>query len=120
MKLLTAAVDIDPDGFSWTVPGELVVAYAWCDPNLGDNHDPEHECLYVFVGLASGKATTLARVSEVDMTRAQLLEAVRDSWAGDTVTDEAIDDEAEELLRDAAPWPVGTFLRRYKDELCPA
>lgn len=121
MKLLVAAVDPDPAGWSWCVPGELVAVDAFCDLVDDPNHDPAHDCLYSFLGIASGKATTLARVAEVDHTRAQLLAVVEDSYtlAGMEVTAEELNAEADDLLADAADWPVGTLLKRYKDDLVP-
>lgn len=121
MKLLTAAVDSDPDGFTWTVPGELVTPASPCDVD-GDEHDPAHECLVAFTGLASGRGCTVARVADVDVAPAQLLEVVREHWRRlgvDAAADEARQ-EAAALLDDAAPWPVGALLRRYDDELQPA
>lgn len=122
MKLLVAAVDADPAGWNWTVVGELVVADAYCDPALGENHDSGHDCLVSFVGLASGRSTTCARVAEVDTTKAQLLEVIRANWteAGGDFDEADLRAEAEAMLADAEDWPPGTHLRRYRDGLVPA
>lgn len=118
MKLLTAAVDGDPAGWSWTIPGELVVAANLCSLDGDPNHDPDHDCRTSFIGLVSGCATTCARVAELDHDRAQLLEAIRGCWDGEG-TDEELEAEADALLADAEPFAVGTFLHRRDDDLVP-
>jgi hypothetical protein len=123
MKLLVAAVDLDPAGWSWCVPGELVsVDAAGCELAGTDVHDPEHDCMFAFVGLVSGKATTLAEVRDLDMTREQLLEVIRSDFAevGMDLTDEQANGEADQMLEDAEEWPPGTLVRRYADDLMPA
>lgn len=119
MKLLVAAVDGDPAGWSWTIPGELVLATNLCGLDDDPMHDPAHDCLFSFIGVVSGRATTCARVADVDHDRAQLLEVIRDFWAGDGA-DEEIEADADALLADAEPYAVGTFLHRRGDELEPA
>lgn len=118
MKLLTAAVDGDPAGWSWCIPGELVFAANLCDLDGDPNHASDHDCRFSFVGMVSGYATTCAQVAELDHTREQLLEAVRDFWDG-PAEDEELEAEVDSLLADAAPYDVGTFLHRRDDELLP-
>lgn len=117
MKLLTAAVDGSAAGWSWCVPGELVFAGNLCDLDGDPNHDPDHDCRRSFVGLASGRATTCARVADVDHDRAQLLEVIRAWWDIDSA--EEIEAEVDQLLAAAEPFKVGVLLHRFDDELRP-
>lgn len=122
MKLLVAALDQAPDGFTWTVVGEPVRAETWCDVIINDpeHHNDDHDCLVSFLGLGSDRACTLAEVREVGLTFVQLREVVRDCWARLNVADvheQDLVDEAEELIAEAEPWTVGTFLRRWHNQL---
>lgn len=121
MKLLTAAVDAAPGGWTWTVPGELVIAAGDCDLADDEHHDPLHECMIAFVGMTSGKATTLAEVADVDVTQAQLLNLIRDYWrrAGVEATPAEGRQEAAAMLTDAEDHPLRTTLRRYGTALRP-
>lgn len=122
MRLLVAAVDPDPAGFTWTVTGELVIAGAFCDLADDEHHDPTHECMVVFAGLASDRACTLARVADVDITRAQLRAGVRDHWrrCGVEAAPDEVEREAAAMLADAEDHRPGTLLRRYGTAMRPA
>ncbi|TGB15504.1 hypothetical protein [Streptomyces sp. MZ04] len=66
MKLLVPALDcnyrMSNADYSWTDPGEILT--------IGTNDD--------FVGLDSGRFTTLGRVTDVNVTRAQVRQKITD------------------------------------------
>lgn len=117
MRLLVAAVDADPAGWTWTVPGELVHAAAFCDLADTENHDPAHDCLFSFVGVASGRACTLAQVADLEVTREQLADIVWVRLIGTGADLTEAKAEVKAMLDAAANWPAGTRLRRHGEEL---
>jgi hypothetical protein len=124
MKLLTA-VDIDgPDDWSGTVPGELVLLGVVCakdDPEAGG--DGSCGCGRVFSGVSTGKATTAATVTEMDITREQLVEILRTAFAGPhwIFTPDDAEIFAADMIETAEVFEVGTMVRRIRetDEVAP-
>lgn len=120
MKLLTAAVDPDPVGFSDAVPGELVYLGPVCGIDEADEFgDGGCGCGRSFAGLASDRGTTLAVVADVDLTAAQLEVLVADSLrrAGWDVAEDLAHEVAADMVDAAAPFPVGTRVRRTLDRI---
>ncbi|WP_410597210.1 hypothetical protein [Amycolatopsis sp. lyj-23] len=88
--------------------------------------DPDHPicgCARSFVGFDSRQATTTAEIVESDMTPTEyvrrfhaMLLALGFADSPQLRADAAND--AMELLRVAAQWPVGTVVERRGDEIC--
>lgn len=105
-----------PGDFAAIGDGELVTLASVCDRDR-DRDDPDGGCGCgrAFVGLRNRKGTTTAVVDEMGMTRDEYLQRMRDSAieAGALGPDEDptdVDNQADELLRIAAGWPLGTVV----------
>lgn len=107
MRLLVAAAGPRAEDFAFTVPGELVRLAVACDRDRSG--DGECGCGRSFAGLSSGMATTVAVVAEVDVTREDLVAMLRSQpeWIADLA-----EDWADEMIRDAEAFDVGTYVRR--------
>ena len=120
-----------PGDFDYCVEGELVYLQDPCDR---DRRDPDGGCGCgrAFSGMSSRRATTTARVIEVDMTEDDVREALRASlvaggWLNPSFcTPELANEMVTELYEDvramAAHFPVGGVVRRRLDHcyLAPA
>jgi hypothetical protein len=104
----------DRDGdFAWTVPGEL----AYFGPVCGRDDDDECGCGRSFSGVVTGRSTTVATVTELTMTRPQLVELLAEHFVacGWSNPRKLAGDMAREILATAGEHPVGTRLRRDGD-----
>lgn len=97
MKVLVAPAGpgSEPDDFCFTVPGELVTIPVECEADEGCG------CGRSWVGLFTRKATTVAVVTDPDMTAADYLEVVADHDLG------------WKLLRIAHHFDVGDIVERF-------
>lgn len=103
-----------PGDFAAIGDGELVTLASVCDRDRG-NPDGGCGCGRSFVGLRDPKGTTTAIVDEMGMTPDDYLQRMRDSAieVGALRPDEDptdVDNQADELLRIAAGWPLGTVV----------
>jgi hypothetical protein len=124
MRLLTAVDITGPDDWCGAVPGELVLLGMVCakdDPEAGG--DGSCGCGRVFSGVSTGKATTAATVTEIDITREQLVEILRATFAGPhwIFTPDAAEVFADDMIATAEVFEVGTMVRRIRetDEVVP-
>jgi len=101
MRVLTAAIDPTPDGYSHCVAGELVI--------------PDHIGRYNWIGLTSDKGCTLAAVGEVEVdmaTYASLVAEFMPRLHLDGDPEELVGATVASVLSVAGQWRVGTRLRR--------
>lgn len=120
MKLLTAAVGTGSTDFAGTVPGELVYLAFPCarDRKAVDPADG-CGCSRAFVGLATARGTTLAIVTEVDITRDQLVDAMRDSLERHGWPTDPAEFFADDMIDDGDEYETGEYVRRHYDDLLP-
>lgn len=124
MRVLTATQLTNgamPGDYHHCVEGELVYMQDPCDMDLRDPDGP-CGCGRGFSGMSSHRATSTALVTESDLTRADVREALRSSleaggWLdplyvtaqeGDTLVNEA----RLNMARVAAHFPTGSVVRR--------
>jgi hypothetical protein len=105
--------------FCWCEEDEPVHFSSQCDGN--DTIDGGCGCQRSMSGMTTLKATTTVRVKESDMTREQYIQMLVDSYKkggwGGLIPSTEIHAEADELLRLAAAFPVGTVIEKRGDEL---
>lgn len=125
MKVLTATTETQgarDDDFVWTIEGELVWVGLVCDRDLRDPDNGGCGCGRAFSGLSSHRATTTARVSDLDLTRGDVVTAYAGylESAGYGVFAEAeLADEVDEMLEVCATWRAGEVIERRLDLLSP-
>lgn len=118
MQLLTAARGARADDFAHTVPGELVMVNPIvCDRDRNAERDQGCGCGRAFIGLTSGKATTLAVVAELDIDSDALVAIATDALAGMGYHHEDIGDLIADLIEDGQDYDMGTHLRRWIDDI---
>ncbi|GAA4996658.1 hypothetical protein WHI96_11115 [Pseudonocardia tropica] len=123
MKVLvaTALTQGERSGdYHWCVEGELV----WLPPACSrDEADPDGGCGCGrgFGGLNSRRATTTARVADLELSHADYVEALRSSLEQQGWVSEwgDVTPEADDLLACAAELQVGVVLGRRLDQLVP-
>ena len=118
--LVAAAEQTMPGDYAWTVEGELVhLPLADCDC-------PDCACSRAFVGVASLRSTSTVRVADLDISRDDYWQVIRDSlsaagWAvpGDPECPPGmnLDSYIELHLEVAENWPEGTIIERVGDQL---
>jgi hypothetical protein len=123
MKVLTATSETQgarDNDFDWTIEGELV----WIEsPCARDERDPDGGrcgCGRAFSGLSSHRATTTARVSDLDLTRDDMITAYAgylDSAGYGVFTEAELADEVDQLLDMCATWRTGDVIERRLDVL---
>lgn len=129
MRFIVATQETNGDvagDFTFCTEGELVRLDEPCDR---DRRDPEGGCGCgrAFGGLHSHRATTTARVAELDLSEADLREAIRSSLEAGGWLDprfctpelgQAMVDEAFEGGQQIAEhFPVGTVIGRRLDQV---
>lgn len=104
--------------YNYCVPGELVWVQDACDR---DRLDPEGGCGCGrgFAGLASHRATTTAQVIDAEMTRQELVLAMRTSLTDGGWPPEWAEEIADENLAMAAAFETGTVIERRLEEFWP-
>ncbi|PVZ03650.1 DUF7715 family protein [Actinomycetospora cinnamomea] len=102
--------------FHHAVEGELVRIDPPC---AADRRDPDGRCGCgrAFAGLNSARATTTARVADLPLSRADVVEALRSSLAQQGWDPAEAAQEADDLLRTVADVPVGTVYGRRLSKL---
>lgn len=105
--------------FTNTVSSELVDISTTCH----DSIDGPCGCARAFTGLDSRKATTTAEIVQRNITVAQYRDAFHRSLilaglpADDPEIRRAAEDDADQMRRLAAKWPVGTIVERRGDHI---
>lgn len=128
MRLLTAtstgqgALEND---FTFATEGELVIAGLVC---VRDEEDPDGGCGCgrSFVGLNSGRGTTMAMIREVAISEGDLrlaIEPVFRQWLPEPEDAQELKQLVEEFTAEAVElggrWPVGTLIARRLDDITP-
>ena len=123
MHVLVATRDLQctaPDDFFWGVEGELVSFPTEC------SRPQDCGCGRSFAGLSSKRATTTARVEEIDLTMGAYVQLLVADALNDVASIELDSDEAEavrqaaelaaeELGRVAATFACGTVVARCEN-----
>ncbi|MDQ7910761.1 hypothetical protein RB614_40350 [Phytohabitans sp. ZYX-F-186] len=115
MRVLVASRGDLAEDYCWTVAGELVAVVSRCE----DVQCSLCDLCVAFVGVGSARATTVARVADVAITRDAYVEALHELYVREGVectVDEARE-EAEQLLALASTLAPGALVRRHGDEL---
>ncbi len=119
MKLLVATAQTQGErsnDFHFCVEGELV----WiAEPCPSDQRDPDGGCGCgrSFAGMSSHRATTTARVAELDVDFPHYAEALRSSLKAQGYHTSVAIPLAGELSDVAARFPTGAVLERRLDEV---
>ncbi len=117
MKVLTATAQTQgqrENDYNWCVEGELV----WITPPCAtDGVDPDGPCGCGrgFAGLSSHRATTTARVRDLQLSRNDMITAVAayyESAGYAPIPAAELEYEVDEMLDIAAAWKVGTIIER--------
>jgi hypothetical protein len=119
MKVLVATAALQGmrgNDFNFCIEGELVWIGMVCST---DSRDPDGDCGCgrSFNGMASHRATTTARVAEVDLDFAHYAEALRTSLKDQGWPTRGAIPLAGELADLAESFPIGAVLERRLDEL---
>lgn len=121
MKILTATAFTQgtrSNDYNYCVPGEPV----WVqEPCCRDRRDPNGGCGCGrgFAGAASHRATTTAQVTEVDITREELILAMQTSLADGGWPPDWAAEVADDNMMIASVFAVGTVIERRLDEFWP-
>ncbi|WP_410628195.1 hypothetical protein [Amycolatopsis sp. cmx-8-4] len=94
-----------------------------CGLTHEDPDNPYCGCARSFVGITSRQTTTTAEITESDMTPAQFIARFHAGLTAMGLPNTAelrtgAANDAIELLRIAAQWPVGTVVERRGQEIC--
>lgn len=119
MKVLVATAALQgtrSDDFNFCIEGELVWIGSVCSTDRADP-DGGCGCGRSFAGMASHRATTTARVAEVELDFAHYAEALRSSLKDQGRPVQGAIPLAGELADLAAELPVGTVVERRLDEV---
>lgn len=117
MKVLTATAETQgqrDNDYNWCVEGELV----WIAPPCAtDGTDPDGPCGCGrdFAGLSSQRATTTARVSDLPLSRDDVVKAIAGYYESASYAPVPAADlnlEVDEMLDIASSWSVGTIIER--------
>jgi hypothetical protein len=119
MKVLVATAALQgmrSNDFNFCIEGELVWIGLVCTT---DSSDPDGGCGCgrSFAGMASHRATTTARVAEVDLDFAHYAEALRMSLRDQGWPTRGAIPLAGELADVADSFPIGAVVERRLDEL---
>ena len=120
MKLLAATNETQgqrPDDFMWCTEGEIVKFGTECD---GEEVDGKCGCRRSMVGVQCNKATTTMKVIQVERTREELTDALRDNYKeggwynlmGAEPAEKSIRREVEDLIRLSEGFPVGSIVEK--------
>lgn len=117
MKVLVATADtqgVRDNDYHWCTEGELVFLF---EPCATDRRDPDGGCGCGrgFAGLHSHRASTTARVAEVELSRDEYAEAIRSSLQQQGWGSRPCGHKADALAGLVADWPVGTIVERRLD-----
>jgi hypothetical protein len=119
MKVLVATHETQgqrANDFCYCIEGELVTVGLVC---AADENDPDGGCGCgrSFSGLNSHKATTTAKVKEVDLSEEDYIEALRSSLEQQGWPTEDVGELAAWLTELVASWPTGAIVERRLDDI---
>ena len=119
MKVLVATTETQgqrTNDFSYCIEGELVTVGLVC---MTDRRDPDGGCGCgrAFAGLNSHRATTTAKVKQVDLSEADYVEALRSSLSQQGWPTEDVEELADWLAQLVSEWAVGTIVERRIDDI---
>ena len=119
MKVLVATSDTQGqrgNDFSYCIEGELVTVGLVCP---ADEEDPDGGCGCgrAFAGLNSHKATTTAKVKDVELSEEDYVEALRSSLAQQGWPTEDVGELATWLVQLVSTWPTGSVIERRLDDI---
>lgn len=119
MKVLVATSDTQGqrgNDFSYCIEGELVTVGLVC---AADEQDPDGGCGCgrAFAGLNSHKATTTAKVKEVELSEEDYEEALRSSLEQQGWPTEDVGELAGWLVQLVSTWPTGSVIERRLDDI---
>ena len=119
MKVLVATSDTQGqrgNDFSYCIEGELVTVGMVC---AADEVDPDGGCGCgrAFAGLNSHKATTTAKVKDVELSEEDYVEALRSSLAQQGWPTEDVGELATWLVQLVSTWPTGSVIERRLDDI---
>ena len=119
MKVLVATAQtqgLRGNDFNWCIEGELVMVGLVC---AADRRSPDGKCGCgrAFAGLNSHRATTTAKVKDVELTPSDYVEALRSSLAQQGWPSDKAAEVAACLAQVAGSWPVGTIVERRLDKI---
>jgi hypothetical protein len=119
MKVLVATAQtqgLRPNDFDFCVEGELVTVGLVC---ATDRRDPDGGCGCgrAFAGLNSHRATTTAKVNEIELSEDDYVEALRSSLTQQGWPTSDVQELAWWLAQLVSEWPVGTIVERRIDDI---
>jgi hypothetical protein len=119
MKVLVATAEtqgLRPNDFNFCVEGELVTVGLVC---ATDRRDPDGGCGCgrAFAGLNSHRATTTAKVNEIELSEDDYVEALRSSLTQQGWPTSDVQELAWWLAQLVSEWPVGTIVERRIDDI---
>ena len=119
MKLLVATSDTQGqrgNDFSYCIEGELVTVGLVCAADE-ENPDGGCGCGRAFAGLNSHKATTTAKVKDVELSEEDYVEALRSSLAQQGWPTEDVGELAAWLVQLVSTWSTGSVIERRLDDI---
>ena len=119
MKVLVATNDTQgqrTNDFCFCIEGELITGGLVC---AADERDPDGGCGCgrAFAGLNSHKATTTAKVKEVELSEEDYVEALRSSLEAQGWPTEDVPELAAWLTELVDSWPTGAIVERRLDDI---
>jgi hypothetical protein len=119
MKVLVATYETQgqrDNDFCYCVEGELVTVGLVCAADES-NPDGGCGCGRAFAGLNSHKATTTAKVKEVELTEEDYVEALHSSLEQQGWPTEDVEELAKWLAELVDTWPTGAIVERRLDDV---
>ena len=119
MKVLVATSDTQGqrgNDFSYCIEGELVTVGLVCAADE-ENPDGGCGCGRAFAGLNSHKATTTAKVKDVELSEEDYVEALRSSLAQQGWPTEDVGELAAWLVQLVSTWSTGSVIERRLDDI---
>jgi hypothetical protein len=119
MKVLVATHETQgqrTNDFCYCVEGELVTVGLVC---TSDERNPDGGCGCgrAFAGLNSHKATTTAKVKDVELSEEDYVEALRSSLQQQGWPTEDVGELAASLIELVDTWPAGAIVERRLDDI---
>jgi hypothetical protein len=119
MKVLVATSETQgqrENDFDFCVEGELVTVGLVC---AADEYDPDGGCGCgrAFAGLNSHRATTTAKVKDVELSEDDYVEALRSSLAQQGWPTGDVEELADWLAQLVSTWPTGSIIERRGDDI---
>jgi len=119
MKVLVATNETQgqrSNDFCYCIEGELVTVGLVC---AADESDPDGGCGCgrAFIGLNSHKATTTAKVKDVELSEEDYVEALRSSLEQQGWPTEDVAELAAWLTELVDSWPTGAIVERRLDDI---